>query len=106
MNMWNEAKSNELVKTYKVTNHDLDQTAAKLGISVPSARGKLVALGEYRVKNPKELTTRTGINKEQYINAAEAILGLRSGQLNGLDKASGKTIQTLVDAMVKMGDKA
>lgn len=103
--MWNDEKSAELVKTYKVTNFDVEQTAKALGISVPSARGKLVALGEWR-KSEKP-TKGQLINKAQYISSVETILGLKRGELESIEKnASAKAIKTLTDALVKLGDKA
>tara|TARA_Y100001963_G_scaffold129195_1_gene184214 strand:+ start:2428 stop:2745 length:318 start_codon:yes stop_codon:yes gene_type:complete len=105
--MWNDEKSAELVKTYKTTNFDVDQTAKAMGISVPQARGKLVALGAYRkaavsTKGPRQL-----INKAQYVASIETVLGLKRGDLESIEKnASAKSIKLLTDALIKLGDKA
>lgn len=108
-NMWNDEKSAELVKTYKTTNFDVDQTAKAMGISVPQARGKLVALGAYRKAAGSAKGPRSGqlINKAQYVSSIETVLGLKRGDLESIEKnASAKSIKLLTEALIKLGDKA
>lgn len=76
----------------------VDAWAAKLGVTTPSVRGKLIALGVYVAKT-KAKTSSNSMSKDELASAIRVFAGVGSKQLLTLTKMTKNDLETLLEAL-------
>ena len=108
--VYTEAVVVDMVARYKdVVTEDYDtrsavvaELATELGASVASVRAKLVREDVYVAKETAEGSKATGMSKDEYVKAFEAVAGV---ELKSFTKATKKDLKAFWDYIVTASDR-
>jgi hypothetical protein len=104
---WSDAQVKQLETAYTGSecNASLDNMIA--GKTAAAVRSKLVSLGLYEKADPTaKAAASVASRKPSIVKAIEILVGVKTGELETLEKASKPQLEALAAALTKLSDRS